>query len=228
MIPKGLKLQLRRGLRWMSDRRSGIYKNWAGPNFKPLPLPHSLKLALALNGTEAKLANLKLAMTAIEETYLGPGEVFSFWNRVPAPYQKNGYRPSRSIVKGKVEESIGGGLCQLSGMMYYLSLMAGLEILERYPHSKDIYDDESRYTPLGSDATVVYAYKDLRIRNPYEQALRFEFQIKGELLELHLHSQAPIEPRKVEFKSKALDESLSEVHTFVDGDQVNTDHYPKA
>jgi len=58
----------------------------------------------------------------------------------------------------------GGGLCQLSGIIYHAVLEAGLEILERHPHSLDIYTATTRYTPLGSDAAVVYGHKDLRFK----------------------------------------------------------------
>ena len=53
----------------------------------------------------------------------------------------------------------------MSGLIYYVSLMAGLEVLERHPHSRDIYDDQTRYAPLGADATVAYGFKDLRVLN---------------------------------------------------------------
>ena len=58
-----------------------------------------------------------------------------------------------------------------------MSLFAGLSIVERFNHFVDIYSDETRYSPLGMDATVVYPQKDLIIKNPYHFPLRFEFKI---------------------------------------------------
>ena len=75
------------------------------------------------------------------------------------------FLPGRSLLAGQVGPDYRGGLCQLSGRIYYASLMAGLEIPERHPHSRDIYDDQTRYAPLGADATVAYAFKDLRVLN---------------------------------------------------------------
>jgi hypothetical protein len=49
--------------------------------------------------------------------------------------------------------------------VYHIGIIAGLDIIERYNHSVDIYTDDTRFAPLGTDATVVYGYKDLRIRN---------------------------------------------------------------
>ena len=111
--------------------------------------------------------NLKLAIQSIESVDILPREIFSFWKIVGNPSKRNGFIGSRSIINGQVTNSIGGGLCQLSGLVYYLSLKSGLEILERHNHSMDIYTEETRFTPLGSDATVVYGYKDLKIRNNF-------------------------------------------------------------
>jgi vancomycin resistance protein VanW len=42
----------------------------------------------------------------------------------------------------------------------------------------DIYNEESRFTPLGSDATVFYGYKDLRFSNPYTFPIRIVIQVE--------------------------------------------------
>jgi vancomycin resistance protein VanW len=34
---------------------------------------------------------------------------------------------------------MGGGLCQLSGIVYEAGLRAGLDPAERHPHSRDLY-----------------------------------------------------------------------------------------
>jgi len=79
-----------------------------------------------------------------------PEAIFSFWHVVDRPTGARGFVPGRSLLGGELRPDYGGGLCQLSGIIYYSSLIAGLDILERHPHSRDIYDDQTRYTPLGA------------------------------------------------------------------------------
>ncbi len=86
---------------------------------------------------------------------------------------------SRNLVNGKIQFTYGGGICQVAGILYHLALMAGLDILERHSHSLDIYTEVERFTPLGADATVVYGYKDLRIRNNTGHPICFEIYITG-------------------------------------------------
>ena len=59
-------------------------------------------------------------------------------------------------------------------MLYINALKAGLTIIERHSHSIDIYQEHERFTPLGSDATVVYGYKDLQFQNCLDQALQIQ------------------------------------------------------
>jgi vancomycin resistance protein VanW len=78
--------------------------------------------------------------------------------------------------------------------------VANLEIIERYSHSLDIYTDENRYSPLGCDATVVFAYKDLRIRNNSNGIIQFEFEITNEKIRIFLKSEMPIDTAVLSFK----------------------------
>ena len=114
--------------------------------------------------------------------------------------RKNNYKKGRNIVGNQLSEGFGGGLCQLSGIIYHIALVANLEIIERYSHSLDIYTDENRYSPLGCDATVVFAYKDLRIRNNSNGIIQFEFEITNEKIRIFLKSEMPIDTAVLSFK----------------------------
>jgi vancomycin resistance protein VanW len=129
-----------------------------------------------------KTKNINLATVKINGLMIYPGQVFSFWKLVGNPSQKKGFKNSRSLINGQLEEAMGGGLCQLSGILYFLALKAGLTIIERHPHSRDIYREEERFTPLGSDATVVYGYKDLRIANPYNFPVNVQVDINEDTI----------------------------------------------
>ena len=112
---------------------------------------------LATDYVEAKVHNINLALKRVNDLPIPPGAIFSFWRVMGRPTAARGFMPGRSLLAGRLRPDYGGGLCQLSGLIYYASLMAGLEVLERHPHSRDIYHDDTRYAPLGADATVASA-----------------------------------------------------------------------
>ena len=141
---------------------------------------------------ENKIHNLKLAAKRIEQITILPEQVFSFWRSIGHPNAKNGFKIGRNIIGGKLQEDYGGGLCQISGIIYHTALTAGLHIAERHNHSIDIYTEEKRYSPLGADATVVYGYKDLRIKNTHSLPLRFTFDVLPNALTCRLLSTTPI------------------------------------
>lgn len=115
-----------------------------------------------------KIVNLDIAIKSITGIVIRPGEVFSFWRLVGNPTARKGYLPGMVLRDGKVVPGIGGGLCQLSNLIYWMSLHSPLTVTERYRHSYDVFPDTDRTQPFGSGATVVYNYRDLCIRNTTE------------------------------------------------------------
>jgi len=164
---------------------------------------------------ENKTHNLQLASKAINEICVLPNELFSFWKIVGNPSERNGFKKGRNIVNQKISEVGGGGLCQLSGIIYHTALKANLKILERHNHSVDIYSEEERFTPLGADATVVYGYKDLRIVNNNPFPIQFKIEIEGSRIVCALNSPHEIEEHKITFNIVDKGKKI-EVITFID------------
>jgi vancomycin resistance protein VanW len=138
-----------------------------------------------------KVHNLQLAAARITRRAIRPGEIFSFWHWVGTPSVRRGYQTGRSITGDGVGQEVGGGLCQLSGIIHHTVLMTGLPVLERYPHSIDIYEEHERHTPLGADATVVYGYKDFRFQNNSGAVLFLQFKIDNQHLMCELWGTRP-------------------------------------
>ena len=67
------------------------------------------------------------------------------------------------IAEGELVDGIGGGTCQISGTLHGAAFFAGLEIVERYPHTRP-----SCYIKMGLDATVVYPTINFRFKNPFD------------------------------------------------------------
>ena len=66
------------------------------------------------------------------------------------------------------------------------SIGSWIEIIEKHNHSTDIYDDTTRYMPLGGDATVAYGHKDLKIRNNFKEPIRFAISTKEDTVSVKL------------------------------------------
>ncbi len=158
--------------------------------------------------SDNKKHNLALAIAPIQAVLIPPNQIFSFWHLVGHPSQKRGYLAGRAIAKDQLTAEIGGGLCQLSGLIYVLILKAGITPLERYPHSRDIYTEASRFAPLGSDATVVYGYKDLRFRNPFSFPFYFQFDLQSQAIHAAIYAPESFPQLRIEFRQTELPDGV--------------------
>jgi Uncharacterized vancomycin resistance protein len=114
---------------------------------------------------EKKAVNLQLAAERINGLVLRPGETFSFWRLVGKPTKAKGFLDGMVLTNGAFTTGVGGGLCQLSNLIYWMTLNSSLTVTERWRHTHDVFPDANRTQPFGSGATVVYNYVDLQIRN---------------------------------------------------------------
>ncbi len=161
---------------------------------------------------ESKKTNLRIASSRIRRYIIYPGEVFSFWRCVGNPNTKE-FACSRGIRSGVLQIERGGGLCQASGIIHHLSLIGGLEIIERYNHSKDLYTEETRFCPLGSDATVAYGYRDLRVKNITDSKLYFELTIGEKEFTGRLYSERLIKNHDIGFEYEELPGNILKAKT---------------
>ncbi|GIO21700.1 VanW family protein [Oceanobacillus sp. J11TS1] len=121
--------------------------------------------------------NIELAAEAINNTVIFPGERFSFNEVVGERTKERGYLPAPVIVKGEFSEDIGGGICQVSSTLFNAVDLQGIEIIERYAHSREV-----PYVPKGRDATVSWWGPDFSFRNKYNHPLLIQATSKyGEM-----------------------------------------------
>lgn len=131
---------------------------------------------------ENKITNLNIAIKTLDGIVIQPGETFSFWNLIGKPTANKGYIEGLLLSQGEVKTGVGGGLCQLANLLFWLILHTPLEIKERHHHSFDPFPDDHRVLPFGSGASVFYNYIDLRFYNPTQ----ISFQIRVWLTNQHL------------------------------------------
>ena len=113
--------------------------------------------------------NLKLACEAINNYVVKPGEAFSFNEVLGERTEEKGYQAAGAYADGETVNQVGGGICQVASTLYYCTLHADLEILEREEHMFT-----ADYLPLGMDATVNWGTLDFRFRNNTDYPIRIE------------------------------------------------------
>ena len=227
-IWKKIKLIRKIVLRFTNDLFSGQFSKFARKRIEVSGLDHciSMNQEIKKNETyESKMYNFSLAAKKVNEVVIYPNEIFSFWKTIGNPnYQ---FQKGRTIQNGEIVEDVGGGLCQVSGIIYYVSLVGGLEILERYNHSTDIYNDQTRFCPLGTDATIVYGYKDLRIRNKFSFPIKFNIEIADQLISIKLLSAEPIIENELSFEVNEQEDNTSVIIKNKSNKILNTSNYKK-
>ena len=103
--------------------------------------------------------NLKVAAHKISRTLL-PDEIFYLSNQLEPFTEAEGYKNAGTIVNGKIEDSLGGGICQVASTLYNTVLLTDLEVVYRQNHSLAV-----SYVPLGRDATYNTGSIDFQFKN---------------------------------------------------------------
>ncbi|WP_456274952.1 VanW family protein [Bacillus sp. AK031] len=132
-----------------------------------------------------KITNLKIAVKELEGIIIQPGETFSYWKLLGNTTKGKGYVDAMILHYGSFKPGIGGGLCQLSNLIYWMALHTPLTVTERHRHSYDVFPDSNRTQPFGSGATCAYNYLDLQIKNNTDQP----YQLHVYLDKTHLRGE---------------------------------------
>lgn len=200
LIPSDIRLKIKLLRRFIKDKKSSAVFAKKGQATTGFSFSISETQPIKPSSYyQNKVDNIKLGAKMIQQIVIESGETISFWKVIGTPTRKRGFKIGRNLIGGKLTTDYGGGLCQLSGIIYITSLKSGLDITERHNHTLDIYKEEERFTPLGSDATVVYAYKDLRVRNTYPHPIQFVFEVNDNSIECRLMSPQKIEQKQIHF-----------------------------
>lgn len=142
--------------------------------------------------------NVQHGATRLDGAIILPGRIMSFNAIVGERSLEAGFREAPEIYEGEMIEGVGGGTCQVSSTFHAASFFAGLEIVERYPHSRP-----SSYIRMGLDATVSYPTVDLRVRNPYPFAVVVRARTeKGRLM---VEILGPTKPAEVTFHTAVIE-----------------------
>lgn len=185
----------RRYLLWMS----GKYRFASQRQKDRLPcvhMAHHTPLLRKLKDVEMqyqhnKITNLKLAVARLDGILVQPGETLSYWKLIGRPTYRKGYLDGVLLKNGTVQYGCGGGLCQLSNLIFWMTLHTPLEVKERHRHGYDVFPDSNRTQPFGSGATCFYPYGDLMIHNPTDRPFQLCLRVGETDLEGEWRSDRP-------------------------------------
>lgn len=121
-----------------------------------------------------RTTNLILAAKKINGTVLMPGETFSYNKVVGARTIQAGYKEAPIYVSGRVEDGIGGGICQITTTLYNAVVYANLDIVERSNHQF-----VPSYAGPSRDATVVYGAIDFKFKNNRDYPIKITCSVSG-------------------------------------------------
>lgn len=121
-----------------------------------------------------RTTNLMLASNKINGTVLMPGETFSYNRVVGERTISAGYKEAPIYVEGRVEDGLGGGICQITSTLYNAVVYANLEITQRTNHQF-----VPSYVSASRDATVVYGALDFQFKNNRNYPIKLICSVSG-------------------------------------------------
>ena len=149
-----------------------------------------------------RTTNLRLAANKINGTVLMPGETFSYNQVVGERTIAAGYKEAPIYVSGRVEDGLGGGICQITTTLYNAAVFANLEIVERTNHQF-----VPSYVGAGRDATVVYGAIDFKFKNNRNYPIKIICSVSGGVANFQILGLKTSEDYDVEVYSRITSQS---------------------
>lgn len=125
--------------------------------------------------------NIAIAASRLNGALIKSGTAFSFNTAVGRRTRDAGYKDAGVFIDGRLEQDIGGGVCQVSSTLYNAILLAGLTSTVRTPHYYP-----SAYCPPGRDATVADGLLDFQFKNPYPHNVYLISSVMGNSLTIYV------------------------------------------
>ncbi|MGH4118324.1 VanW family protein [Clostridium sp.] len=155
--------------------------------------------------------NINLSTKSINGTLLMPGDVFSFNGVVGQRTAKSGYQAAGIIIGDKLEQGLGGGICQTSSTLYNAILETELMSVERVHHTFP-----SHYVPKGQDATVDYGNLDYKFKNTLKYPIFIEGYTSNKKVSFNIYSNSKLTERTYSISTDTLQTTQPKTETVKD------------
>lgn len=150
----------------------------------------------------SRTANIDVSVEKINGAIVMPGEEFSTLAYMTPFSVNNGYHPAGSYFNGKVVDSLGGGVCQVSTTLYNAVLLAELEVTDRRNHGLTV-----GYVPLAADAAIAESSgMDFKFVNNTNAPIYIETYTKNKTVTFNIYGNDERNSnRSIEYKTEVLE-----------------------
>lgn len=153
-------------------------------------------------------ANVANGARLINGSIIYPGEEFSFYDHIKPFTTANGYQMAAAYSSGKVVDSIGGGICQVSSTLYNSVLLAELEVTERRNHAMIVgYVDPARDATIAESSGIDFKFKNNTDAPIYIDA--YTTDDKNLYITIYGHETRPAD-RILEYETEILSKTVPE------------------
>ena len=169
-----------------------------------------------------RINNIEVAAGHLNNMVVMPGQEVSVSTAIQPRTTANGYKSAGAYLNGRTVPAIGGGICQVSSTVYNAVKNAGLEVVERHPHSMPVH-----YLPLGLDAAISAGSKDLRFKNNYSAPVILQAYTEGKNLIVNcLIWDHDLNGRSFKLWSKTTGSLSAKTYftTYLNGVEVSTEY----
>lgn len=165
-----------------------------------------------------RVQNIVSGASHINGAVIMPGETYSA-NAAMEPYTKeNGFAEAGSYENGKVVQSMGGGICQVSSTLYNAVILSELEIVERAAHSMLV-----NYVKPSMDAAIAGDFKDLKFKNNTDAPIYIEGFVKNGNITFNVFGKETRDSsRKVSYEHEVLSQTPASKKFVATADPVGT------
>lgn len=154
------------------------------------------------SSTTDRCANVENGCRLINGLLLYPGEEFSMYDTVSPITKENGYFLAGAYQNGKVVDSVGGGICQVSTTLYNAVLRSEIDVTERHNHSMVV----SYVEPAADAAIAGSAGKDFRFINNLKTPIYIEGYTKDRKITFNIYGVETRSPgHSVKYESEVLE-----------------------
>jgi len=132
-----------------------------------------------VGGVANRVSNVRVMANAVNEMVLLPGDVFSYLAVMNS--QRSRLLDAPVYIRGETVEDLGGGVCQVSSMIYYSVFHANLKVVQRAQHAYVV-----GYIRDGLDATVFNPSPDFKFENDTEYPIKIVSTMEGRNLSIQI------------------------------------------
>jgi vancomycin resistance protein VanW len=152
---------------------------------------------------ENKVFNLKLAAKVLNGLLIKPGETFSLCKAIRYADKFTPYKDGLTVTNGMLCTARGGGLCQMSNLLFWVFLHSPLTIVERHTHKVKDFPTLRSAEPEGVDATISEGWLDLKVKNETDMTFQIGIAFDNANINGSLFTDKPL-PFIYEIEGKGL------------------------